>query len=58
MGEDISYTTVGKYAIYDEIGKGGFGKVYKASNQETKEDIAIKLIDLEKINQQSSERLR
>lgn len=25
MGESLSYTTVGKYSIYERIGKGGFG---------------------------------
>jgi len=34
------------YNIHDEIGKGSFGHVYKGINKQTKEVVAIKLINL------------
>jgi serine/threonine protein kinase len=58
MGESISYTTVGKYAVYEEIGVGGFGKVYKGFDEETQQDVAIKVIDIAKIYEESNARLR
>jgi serine/threonine protein kinase/Tfp pilus assembly protein PilF len=37
-------TFAGRYQIIEELGKGGMGEVYKALDQEVKEEVAIKLI--------------
>ena len=41
--------TVGKYELYRTLGEGSFGKVKYAVNIETKEAVAIKILDKEKI---------
>ena len=38
------------YIILNLIGKGAFGKVYKAQNKTTKEFVAIKIVSLEETN--------
>ncbi len=37
-------TFAGRYQIIEELGKGGMGKVYKATDTDIKEKVAIKLI--------------
>jgi serine/threonine protein kinase len=44
---------VGKYEIGRTLGEGTFGKVKQAVNVETNERVAIKILDKEKIHQQS-----
>jgi serine/threonine protein kinase len=38
---------IGKYEIQELLGKGGMGKVYKASHPTLERDVAIKLIHLD-----------
>ena len=48
-----------KYLIGNQLGSGGFGKVYHGMNTETKKQVAIKLIDLKKIeNSEKSEKIK
>jgi TolB-like protein/tRNA A-37 threonylcarbamoyl transferase component Bud32 len=44
--EDLTtgVTFAGRYQIIEELGKGGMGRVYKATDLEVKEKVAIKLI--------------
>jgi len=44
---------VGKYEIHKTLGEGTFGKVKRALNTETKEWVAIKVLDKEKIQKQN-----
>ncbi|EJW74092.1 hypothetical protein WUBG_15000 [Wuchereria bancrofti] len=39
----------GLYALHDELGSGGFGKVYLATHLLTSQKVAIKIIDKLKI---------
>lgn len=32
MGKSIGNSTIGKYIVYNEIGRGAFGAVYKGMN--------------------------
>lgn len=45
--------TVGKYDVYHTLGEGSYAKVKFAVNKETKENVAIKILDKEKIQQQN-----
>ena len=49
--------SVGKYNITKQIGKGSFAKVYKAYHKDTKELVAIKAVDLKKLNKKLLESL-
>lgn len=40
---------ISKYLIYELIGSGSFGNVYRGMNEETKCPVAVKVIDLELI---------
>mmetsp|Transcript_24058 Transcript_24058/g.21076 ORF Transcript_24058/g.21076 Transcript_24058/m.21076 type:complete len:308 (-) Transcript_24058:978-1901(-) len=42
---------VENYILYESVGAGQYGKVYRAKNQKTNETVAIKVIPLEKFNQ-------
>ena len=46
--KNITYT----YNIQDELGSGAFGSVYKGINQTSKEIVAIKIVNIEKLRQQ------
>ena len=37
---------IGKYSIQDELGRGGFGTVYRAWDPEIRRSVAIKVINL------------
>lgn len=39
---------VGNYLLSEVIGKGQYGKVYKATHTNTKNTVAIKCIDIKK----------
>jgi serine/threonine protein kinase len=41
---------VENYLLYESIGAGQYGKVYRAKNQKTGETVAIKVIPLEKFH--------
>ena len=43
------------YEIFEKLGQGGFSKVYKCVDAETKDVRAIKYVDLEKVDKQSEE---
>lgn len=43
----MRYLSANQFEVYEEIGKGGFGTVYRGLDRVTKEQVAIKLIDLE-----------
>ncbi|ODQ62188.1 hypothetical protein WICANDRAFT_25841, partial [Wickerhamomyces anomalus NRRL Y-366-8] len=43
----MRYLSANQFEVYEEIGKGGFGVVYKALDKVTKCPVAIKQIDLE-----------
>lgn len=58
MGESLSFTTVGKYAIYDFLAEGGFGKVYKGKNEATNQEVAVKVIDIAKVHALKSEKVK
>lgn len=58
MGKSISNSTIGKYVVYNEIGRGAFGAVYKGMNDETKKMVAIKVLDLEAVELDPSEKVR
>eukprot|EP00741_Cyanophora_paradoxa_P008701 tig00001371_g8423.t1 len=44
---------IGKYELGRTLGEGTFGKVKYASNTETGERVAIKILDKEKIQKQN-----
>ena len=44
---------VGKYELGRTLGEGSFGKVKHAIDTETNEEVAIKVLDKEKIQQQN-----
>ena len=44
MGKDAST----RYEFRDRIGKGSFGEVFRAFDTEKNQEVAIKIIDLEK----------
>lgn len=42
---------VENYILYETVGAGQYGKVYRAKNSKTNETVAIKVVPLEKFNQ-------
>jgi serine/threonine protein kinase len=58
MGCNISYTNIGKYYVYEKIGEGGFGQVYKGMNDENKFPVAIKVINMYAIKQEKHQALK
>lgn len=41
-GTNVTERFIGKYKIMQEIGRGTYGEVYKAMDQETREIVALK----------------
>lgn len=44
--------------VYDEIGRGAFGAVYKGMNDETKTVVAVKVLDLQAVELDPSDRVK
>ena len=42
------------FEFKERIGKGSFGEVYRAIDRESKQEVAIKIIDLEKSDGKTS----
>jgi serine/threonine protein kinase len=60
MGRNISKNRVGKYIVdYQlQLGEGQFGKVYKGIDDESKTEVAVKVIDLKAIREEKKEAKR
>ncbi|KAI6778818.1 Serine/threonine-protein kinase ATG1 [Emericellopsis cladophorae] len=50
-------TTVGQFVIEKEIGKGSFAQVYQGLHRDTKQIVAIKSVELERLNKKLKENL-
>lgn len=46
------FKKVEKYLLYDKIGEGQYGKVYKSTNSETGEEVAIKVVSAGQLEKQ------
>ncbi len=49
----IKVKTVGNYELGETLGEGTFGKVKKGINKITQQEVAVKIIDKEKVRQQN-----
>ena len=52
-GSGNKVKTIGKYELRESLGEGTFGKVKRGVHTETKQDVAIKIIDKEMVRQQN-----
>jgi serine/threonine protein kinase len=50
--KSIKNYCIGNYVVYDLIGVGSFGSVYRGMNDDTKQQVGVKVIDMRKINQE------
>lgn len=60
MGKDIGKNQLGKYIVdyAIKLGKGQYGTVYKAIDDQSKTEVAVKVIDLKAIKEEKSEKKR
>lgn len=48
-GFTIQSLIIDKYVVYDLIGIGSYGSVYSGMDDETKKQVAVKVLDLRKM---------
>lgn len=48
-GCTIQNLVIDKYVVYDLIGVGSYGSVFRGMNDETKKQVAVKLINMRQI---------
>jgi serine/threonine protein kinase len=56
--KSIANSVIGKYIIYELLGRGSFGAVYRGSNDQTKEEVAVKVLDLEEVEKDPNPNVR
>lgn len=44
--KSIQNYCIGNYVVYDLIGVGSYGSVYRGMNDDTKQQVAVKVIDM------------
>lgn len=44
--KSLENSTIDKYYIYERIGKGGYGSIYRGMDDQTKKEVAVKVLDL------------
>ncbi len=49
----VGSTFAGRYRVIEELGKGGMGRVYKAFDTETKEHVALKILNPDIVSDES-----
>lgn len=49
-GESLQNLVIDKYVIYQKIGRGSSGEVYKGMDDTTKKLVAVKLLNLREID--------
>ena len=54
MGRSIANCEIDKYVVDSRLGKGAFGEVYKGFNTQNQTEVAVKLLDLEKVRGEAS----
>lgn len=52
--KSIADTIIDKYYVYERIGCGAFGSVYRGMDDKTKKEVAIKVLDLVAIDREES----
>lgn len=52
--KSIADTIIDKYYVYERIGSGAFGSVYRGMDDKTKKEVAIKVLDLVAIDREES----
>ena len=57
-GETIQNMIIDHYVVYDLIGMGSYGSVYRGMDDKTKKQVAIKLINMRQIKQDKNEVVR
>ena len=57
-GKTIANTQIDKYTVFDELGRGAFGAVYKGMDDDNKNLVALKVLDLHAIEKEPNERVR